>query len=318
MRLIWYYRYIRGYGFRDRRDWRKEIYRVLIIKTTKEKNTAMNNNNHKSITAWTLVNLILYFATLGINSLGSSGFFNDMGQEDISDKYTTLITPASFTFAIWGVIYTLLLATLIYLFLKRKDDEVGKLILRISPLFLVSSILNMVWIISFSYELLGISTILIFGMLISLVLILERIYRNTEGIFYILPSLAFTLYASWVLIATIVNIALFLVQIEWDGFGISTSILTMITLLIAIIFVLFYVLRYKNAAFSISPAWGFFGIYSSYRSGSLNPPMASMIELLLLYGIGILIVVMGFTFVKNGNSIFPRRELKDKRVNRNH
>ena len=103
-----------------------------------------------------------------------------------------------------------------------------------------------------------------------------------------------------------------------DGFGIPPSILTMITLLVAIVFVLFYVLRYKNAAFPISPAWGFFGIYSSYRSESLNSPMASMIELLLLSGIGILIIVRRFTFVKNGYSIFPRRELKDKRVNRNH
>lgn len=230
-----------------------------------------------------------------------------MGQKDISDKYTTLITPASFAFAIWGVIYSLLLITLIYFFVKRNDESVSNLVEMISPLFIASSLLNMGWIIAFSYEMLGLSTILIFGMLISLLLIIEKIYKNRSEISYILPGFSFTLYASWVFIATILNIALFLVQQEWGGFGISSSIWTIIILFVAMASVLFYLSMYRNATFPISLAWAFFGIYSSYSSGHLNPPMASIIQMVLLLGIGVFALSIVITFVKNGNSIFPRR-----------
>lgn len=267
----------------------------------------MNGKSLKRTKMWTIFNLIFYFATLGINYLGSSGFFNGMSQKDISDKYTTLITPASFAFAIWGVIYGLLLITLIYFLVKGKDSRLSNLIHRISPLFIASSLFNMGWIISFSYEMLGLSTILIFAMLISLMLIIEEIYKRRAEILYTLPGISFTLYTSWVLIATIINVSLFLVQRNWAAFGISSSIWTIITLFIAIGFLLFYLSIYKNAVFPISLAWGFFGIYSSYNSGILSPPMASIIQAVLLLGIGIFILSIGITFVKNGNSIFPRR-----------
>ena len=256
---------------------------------------------------WTILNLIFYFATLGINSLGSSGFFNGMGQKDISDRYTTLITPATFAFAIWGVIYALLLVTLIYFFVKRKEEKVSKLVQMISPLFIASCLFNMGWIISFSYEMLGISTILIFGILISLMLIIEKIYKNREDLPYKLSGISFTLYCSWVFIATIVNIALFLVQQNWGGFGISNSIWTIIILFIAIAFVLFYLSLYKNAVFPISIAWAFWGIYNSYSTGRLTSPMASTIQAVLIFGIIVFVLLIGIIFVKNGKSIFPQK-----------
>jgi len=261
-----------------------------------------------STTKWAVLNLIFYFSTLAINYLGSSGFFNGMGQKDISDKYTTLITPATFAFSIWGVIYGLLLITLIYFFIKRKDPRASKVVELISPLFILSSVFNIGWIVTFSYELLGISTILIFAMLFSLIIIIEKIYKNRAEISYILPILSFTLYSAWVFIASVINVALFLVQKNWGGLGISNSIWTIIVLFIAIAFVLFYLSQYKNAIFPISVAWGFFGIYKSYTNGKLSPPMSSTIEIVLLGGIVIFIISIIATFVRNGNSILPSKK----------
>lgn len=265
----------------------------------------MDEKTQKKSTIFTIANLVFYFLTLGVNYLGSSGFFNGMSQKDISDKYMTLISPAPFTFSIWGVIYSLLLITLIYLFAKRKDRNVGKLVMLISPLFIVSSILNMGWIVAFSYELMGVSTLLILGMLFSLLFIVERIYKNRFDFPSTLAGLSFTLYGSWVFIATIVNISVFLVQLEWDGFGISDSVWTMIVLGIAIAFVFFYLARFKNAAFPIPIAWAFFGINSAYASGGLDPAMATAIQAILLVGIAIFLVAVVWRFIKNGKALFP-------------
>ncbi|MFD1030248.1 tryptophan-rich sensory protein [Metaplanococcus flavidus] len=266
----------------------------------------MNENTLKKTKVFAILNLVFYFLTLGVNYLGSSGFFNGMSQRDISDKYMTLISPAPFTFSIWGVIYSLLLITLIYLFVKRKDRNVSRLVLLVSPLIIASSVFNMAWIVTFSYEWMGISTLLILAMLVSLLIIVERIYKNRFDFPSTLAGLSFTLYGSWVFIATIVNISVFLVQLEWDGFGLSDSIWTIIVLGIAIAFVLFYLSLYKNAAFPIPIAWAFFGIYSAYASGSLDPAMSTAIQGILLAGIGIFLIAVVWTFIKNRNALFPK------------
>lgn len=253
-----------------------------------------------------IINLIVFLVTLTVNYLGSSGFFNGMDQTDISDKYMTLISPAGFTFSIWGVIYSFLLATLIYLFIRRKNERVGLLIQSISPLFIASSLFNIGWMVAFSYELLGLSTILILAMLFSLMLIIEKIYKNRTKFPSTLAGITFTLYSSWVLIASIVNISLFLVQQGWGGFGISDSIWTIIILFIAIAFVVFYLTLYKNALFPLPIAWAFWGIYGSYSSGRLMPDMVSTIQTVLILGIILLVFLSGLTFIRNKNSIFQR------------
>lgn len=266
----------------------------------------MDESTLKKTKVFTILNLVFYFLTLGVNYLGSSGFFNGMSQKDISDKYMTLISPVPFTFSIWGVIYSLLLITLIYLFVKRKDEGVSRLVGLISPLFIASSVFNMSWIITFSYEWMGVSTLLILAMLFSLLFVVERIYKNRFDFPLTLAGLSFTLYGSWVFIATIVNISVFLVQLEWAGFGLSDSVWTMIVLGIAIAFVLFYLSRFKNAAFPIPIVWAFFGIYSAYASGELDPTMSTAIQGFLLAGMGIFVLAVVWSFVKNGLALFPK------------
>lgn len=259
-----------------------------------------------NITILTITNIIVFLATLFVNQLGATGKFNGMGQKDVSDKYKTLITPRGFAFAIWGIIYTLLFVTLIYFFVQRNDPAVAELILLTSSLFIASSVFNMCWIVSFSYEKLGLSNIFIFGMLISLMTIIGKIYEYHTNFPSTLAGSAFTLYASWVFIATILNISLYLVQKKWRGFGISDSIWTIFILFVAIILVLIYLFIYQNALFPIAIAWAFFGIYSSYSKGITKPEMASIIQKILAFGIVVFIIVSAFIFIRNGYSIFPQ------------
>lgn len=265
----------------------------------------MIESNSKKVTGWTVVNLLVLFATLAVNYLGSSGFFNGMGQAAVSEKYQTLLTPNGFAFSIWGVIYTLIFATLVTLFLKRKDPAVAKLIGWISLPFVISSLFNMAWIVAFSYERVGLSTLFIVGILIPLMTIVHRVYKARAVMVSTLAGIAFTLYASWVFVATILNSAIFLVQQGVDGFGISSSVWTIIVLVLIVAVVLGYVLRYRNAVFPIAVAWAYFGIHSSYANGLIAPSMASIIQMVLLFGIAILIALSCYTFFKNSYSIFP-------------
>ena len=100
-------------------------------------------------------------------------------------------------------------------------------------------------------------------------------------------------------------------QLEWDGFGISDSVWTLIVLGLAIAFVLFYLSRVKNAAFPIPLAWAFFGIYSSYANGRLDPEMASVIQGVLIAGIALFLSAAIWRFIKNGNALFLKQTAQE-------
>ena len=68
-------------------------------------------NKEQSLKTLLIVDFLAFGAMIFINFLGASGFFNGMSQAAISDHYPTLITPAGFTFSIWGIIYSLLIYT---------------------------------------------------------------------------------------------------------------------------------------------------------------------------------------------------------------
>ena len=255
-------------------------------------------------TILTISNIVILITTLVFNKIGSSGGFNGMGQKEVSDKYKTLITPAGFAFAIWGVIYLFLSATIIYLFFQRSNPDLASLINMLSPLFILSSLFNIAWIVSFSYEKLALSTVFIFGILLSLMTIVKNLYTLDASFATTLSLITFTLYSAWVFIATILNVALFLVQIEWQAFNISKSKWTIAILFIAMALVLVYVLYYKNAIFPLPIAWAFFGIYSSYKKGIINPQMSKVIKNVLIFGIMFFILLTIATFTINNFQIF--------------
>ena len=146
-------------------------------------------------TILTISNIVILITTLVFNKIGSSGGFNGMGQKEVSDKYKTLITPAGFAFAIWGVIYLFLSATIIYLFFQRSNPDLASLINMLSPLFILSSLFNIAWIVSFSYEKLALSTVFIFGILLSLMTIVKNLYTLDVSFATTLSLITFTLYS---------------------------------------------------------------------------------------------------------------------------
>lgn len=258
--------------------------------------------------AW--VNAILLLVTLIINGMGGAGLINDMSQQEISDMYPTLITPAPSTFSIWGVIYTFLIISIIVMILKNEDAYYGQVIDKISYLFWVSCILNSVWIISFSYDLIGISTLIIFTFLIVLIFIVKQIGKIQTKRRWLLP-VTFGLYSGWLFIATVVNISTWLVKIEWDGFGISDEIWSIIILLIAVGLTFVVLLSIENAIFPLPLAWAYFGIYNKLTSPEGYQGEYSMLQTVALIGIVLLIGISAIQFYKNHYKIMPTRSVND-------
>lgn len=257
--------------------------------------------------AW--VNLALFFTTLGVNTLGAMGFINGLSQKEISDKYATLITPSSSTFSIWGVIYVLLLIALIYMIVKSKDEKTAQTIEAISLPFWVSSAANILWIVTFSYELIGISSLLILALVVSLAIINIRL-QAPQGIGLKINALAFGLYNGWLIVATVVNVAAFLVQAKWDGFGLSLDTWAVIILIVALLLTSLIQLRLRHAALTLPLAWAYYGIWQQHRAlGFHAGAYPAVITAAIVIGIAYVIIAV-VVFLRNGRCLLPARQTR--------
>jgi len=257
--------------------------------------------------AW--INGLFLIVTLVINTLGAVGLINGLTQKQISDMYVTLITPSPATFSIWSVIYSLLLISMIVMIVKKDDLYYQKAIDHISNLFRISCILNIVWIISFSFVLVEISSLFILGFVVTLALIGIKLLEIREGKRWLLP-LSFGLYSGWLFIATVVNIAAALTKLGWNGFGLSQETWGSIMLIIAIVLLIGVLLKIRNAAFPLPVAWAYFGIYQFLKSPTGFKGEFATLQIISLLGMIVLIIVAVVQFYRNHFSILPESTKK--------
>ena len=248
--------------------------------------------------AW--INLIVFIATLGVNALGGTGLINDSSQSEVSRDFQTLITPAGFAFSIWSLIYGLLAISMVVMIVKSNDAYYQKALEKITPLFWLSSVLNMAWIVAFSYYQIGLSTVFIFGYLLSLTRITQILRTIHQPKRWLLP-LTFGLNTGWLFIATVVNVSAFLVQMEWDGFGIADTTWAMIMLIVSVVLCAGVLFRLKNAAFPLPIAWAYFAIYSERMSAGNG----GAVGIVALGGMLALILLAVFIYKQNQNAVLP-------------
>lgn len=249
------------------------------------------------------LNALSLVLTLAVNALGAFGFINGTSQRDVSDRYFTLITPSSSTFSIWSLIYGLLVISLIVMYVKRNDTYYQRAIDKLTPLFIISSLLNMSWIVLFSFVFVELSTLFIFGYAIALALICRQLLSIHEDNHWLLP-LTFGIYTGWLMIATVVNVATSLVKLEWNGFGIVDNIWAMIILIVAALLVIGVALSVKNAALPLSVAWAYFGIYQNLANEHQGD--YGLLQIIAIAGLVLLIGFSGIQFYKNEYAILPK------------
>lgn len=249
------------------------------------------------------LNALFLIATLVVNALGAFGLINGNSQSDVSNEYFTLITPSGMTFSIWSVIYGLLILSLIVMYWQRNNTYYQKAIDNITPLFILSCILNMTWIVLFSFVLIELSTLIIFAFTIVLALICKQLLEIHDGRHILLP-LTFGLYTGWLMIATVVNTSAALVKIGWDGFGIADSIWAVIILIVAAVLVMFVAYNTQNAVLPLPVAWAYFGINQNLATAHEGDH--GILRIVAIAGMVVLIGMAAIQFYRNRYSILPK------------
>lgn len=216
------------------------------------------------------ITILTYLLMIAVNALANILPINGLQTGEVSDLYPNLFAPAPVTFAIWGLIYLLLLGFTLYqagLFQQYLNREKKELLRKIQILFSVSSLANAAWIFSWHYLLIPLSTVLIATLLVCLILInlTTRGQRFTLGE-KLLIRLPFSVYFGWITVATIANTTTMLVFWNWKGFGIPEPTWTVIILLVGLLIGVVTTLRQKDLAYLLVLIWAYAGIYIKHTS----------------------------------------------------
>ena len=211
-----------------------------------------------------VANIFALIVTIVLNYLSNTGIFNDNTMSTVSAAYQNLFTPAGYAFSIWGLIYLGLAAFVIYhAVISFKSNQENNVVLKVGWWFVISCIANCAWIFAWLYDYTGLSVIIMIMLLFSLVMIILKTIMELDDL--PMKQIAFvwwpfSLYAGWITVALIANIAAWLTKINWDGFGISSITWTIIMIIIAGIIYLLMTWQRNMREYALVGVWGLLAI----------------------------------------------------------
>jgi hypothetical protein len=214
--------------------------------------------------------------TLVMNGLATGLPLNNITTGEISDMWVNYFTPAGYVFAIWGVIYTGLIAFTIYHSLPSQKENAR--LRSIGWLFVASNLFNSAWIVAWQYLYVNISWVIMLGLLGILLTLYVRIgtgIKPTSRKEYWLINVPFSIYTAWITVATIANTTVLFQNLGWE-----TTPTTMAPIWSAIIIVVgavitgYVVYTRRDVAYAGVVIWAYVGIVVKYMDTTLVMGMA--------------------------------------------
>ena len=209
---------------------------------------------------WRWVVALAVIGTIFINYYANTHPFNGQTMGQVSAKYPTLLTPAGYAFAIWGLIF---LSLAIYagwqlLPAQRRltfPDAVA------APLAL-ACVATSAWVVLFAHERIMASV----GVMLLILLCLAVAYgRARRRIFAdaapMLAGVPFSLFLGWISVASVLNVTIALRHLGWQP---AEGVLVMLALglLVAVVALGLIISRvFRDAVFPLVLAWALVAIW---------------------------------------------------------
>ena len=247
-------------------------------------------------TTLTIVNLLAFIATLTINYLSNSLPLNGKNPAQLSDDYPNLFVPAGLTFAIWGLIYSLMFGWIggqvIGLFSPKQRASVSPNLERIQWLFLATCVFNIGWLFAWHWLQVGLSVLAMIGLLVSLITLNERIQNGRAKVNDFEKRMAhplFGIYQGWITVALIANVTALLVHSGWQGFGFSQAFWASLMIAVGASLAMYMVWSRNQIFHGLVVAWAFLGIF--IKRNALGD--AALVQNMALVGmVAVLLVVV--------------------------
>lgn len=212
---------------------------------------------------------VAFVTSIAMNGLAAAGVFGkDIGV--ISDENPTFVTPDGVTFAVWGLIYTLLTILVCSQFCPSENAETllaqkGVMGLDVRQRLSIAFLLNAIWLPIYVNEFFWTALAVIASYLVALASVyMDLTTKRTTSFFEWLAYAApVATNASWVTVATFANIFTCLGAAGWkDEFGVAGSApAAMAVVVLVALLASWLVVTNRSVMWSSVAAWALMGIY---------------------------------------------------------
>ncbi len=252
--------------------------------------------------------LIAIFVAFGVNVWSNLFPMNGLTIGEISNTLFAgvKIIPANYAFAIWGLIYLGLFGLGIYQFLpsQRNNPRLQDL----GYFLVIACVAQIIWVWVFLARLFLPSLIAMAGILLALIAGYLAVNTTEERVskwerWFVNATLS--IYLAWISVATIVNVAIFLESVTWDGWGIAPEIWTATLLVVAGLIAILMRINYQETAFPLVFLWAFLAI----AVRQFNEPLI----VLTVLGVGLTISLVGLGSTVYRHSQSPQSDRIERR-----
>jgi benzodiazapine receptor len=209
----------------------------------------MNDSARSNDRLRSILVILATVATIGFSALAATGYLNGVTTAEISDRFPTVITPAGYAFSIWNLIYVGLLAFSVYQAIPKHLERFG----RVRTLYIASCVLNCAWIYFWHHGYIGGCVVLIIALAIVLTAITSMYKFAVSLTEALIVKGTFGLYAGWVTVASIVNIAVYLRSV--GSAAAMSEVVGTLAVIIATAAAVAVTWRLANYLYPVAVAW---------------------------------------------------------------
>jgi benzodiazapine receptor len=171
------------------------------------KSVATPDNANRAFNKFNFVNIIAYLLNVFVTfAIGTFGLAGRPTNGELSEKYQTIVTPTGLSFSIWGPIFIIQALWVLWQLLPSQRNNLGVTLVGWNYLLVVA--FQCGWTVSFSYEVMWLSLLCMYGILFFLVrtvMALNRTYTDKCWKGYLLWQFPFSLHCGWIVAASAVN-----------------------------------------------------------------------------------------------------------------
>jgi len=235
-----------------------------------------------------LITPIACFVVIGFSNLDFSTVFN-------SSAYPNLINPAPITFAIWGPIF--IFQGLFYVYqardlFKSPDNKVNMpYVHEVSVFFMLSWISTTIWYILWASGFVWPAITAMYAYLFTSLAAYFRLGINKRERSlkeHLFVTVAWSMLAGWVTVATIVNTTTGFVSIGFDPAPIGGTGYSILILAVVLIIYLAVLITRNDYVFTGVGLWATIGVFLE----RINPSNAPQPEIVLVSGLGAVILAL--------------------------
>lgn len=250
-----------------------------------------------------LLNWLSFLLTLFVNAMANVLPINGLNTGQVSALYPNLFVPDGFTFSIWSVIYTWILLFVVvssrWLLSSSASQAQRQAAALLSPLFIISGIINVSWILAWHYLQVVLSLLLMLAFLTLLFLQFQRIQQAsgnaTPAIRWLLFA-PFVIYFGWISVATIANTTALLVHVGWQGGPLEPAVWSAVMMSVAGVLAIFVGAKLRQPLYAAVVVWAMLGIF---RAQQITTPWLGQVALVVAV-VAALATIAGF-WLANAN-----------------